>query len=384
MTDGGVMSGSLEEFWRRYMRPRPRSGGEGSGEGAAAIGEPDSLDRFLLVLLEEVIPEGRRSGLRVGIHPILEQVSDHSSGELPKERCTGVMFVIEGKMPLVDDAGGGKAGSTTVADKFAMTQSYQLVSGELSIHLTSVTARGRGGLFVQKCLLEQAQRYGVRFITLRASQIGSTADGLYAWARYGFIPDQQSWDHICRLGTQLLADAGRTGQVTEALEELRNVFLDAAPAALRRAVYLSWTDATGSVRKYLNLALSAQAGWNGALDTHDPAAMEWARVYIRQGRFRDPNAFLRLLPAAWDSNRELTTGTTTTTTTTTGHTQPEEGSESDLDVTAAQYVELIEHGDEHNGGTREERLQEFLDEEGVGPRLRKRVLDLLQERKKGS
>jgi hypothetical protein len=191
------------------------------------------------------------------------------------------------------------------AAAFTLNQVYQTERGTPTLHIESIVAPGRAKDFFRYSVLPQADRLGIRRITLDAANLGvfpgtsgaaSNAAGVTAWARYGFVPTQQAWDNLRGAGvTTLGADSWASVR-----DQLMPVMADPSPKALRRVVFLAWQEReargeSGLITKFLDTFLGSN--WSGEIDLNDHDSREWLETYINSKKPEDNlDTFERLLP----------------------------------------------------------------------------------------
>jgi hypothetical protein len=262
---GITITGNLDEkddrFWETYMKT-----------GSA----PMSLEQFVRSLLLDVLPVAARTGVTVELF---------SQGALPASGDGQTNVMGKGIRVIVDTTA-----PLTAADPrpFGLTQVYTAVDGRVSVHVEGVVAVGKGREFVQSSLLSQATLLNARRITLKASGIGGSREGVFAWARYGFLPSQEDWHSMRRWGLERL---GRLdGEVKASVAKSLG---DPSPEALRWIVHLSWKN-PDAVKKFLDGMLSSPLSWHGDIDLDDPSSRAWITRYA--GRVNDPAQYETLLP----------------------------------------------------------------------------------------
>ncbi|MFI7382827.1 hypothetical protein [Streptomyces sp. NPDC049813] len=200
-------------------------------------------------------------------------------------RSKGVRLMIGGKVPL--------STSDKLNRPFSLNQVYRLGATGLELYLESVVAPQHGRQYTQ-LLLTHAQDIGVTRFALLASMIGGSQEGVFAWARYGFVPEPDSWDAMRRSGLAVLA--GDPEDLRAHNAELRDILLDPSPKALRRLVHRSW-EWQGATVHLLNRVLVAELNWKGELDLSDQAGCRWLHTYARLPRAADAlDQFTALLP----------------------------------------------------------------------------------------
>jgi hypothetical protein len=257
----GKLDGKDDRFWETYMK-----------SGSA----PMTLEQFVKSLLLGFLPVGARSGVTIDLFS--EGALPESGGGQTDVMGKGIRAVVETKPPL------------TAADPrpFGLTQVYTAVDGRVSVHVEGVVAINKGREFVQSSLLSQASLLNARRITLKASSIGGSQEGVFAWARYGFTPSQEDWDSMRRWGIERLERL--PGDVKASIAKSLG---DPSPKALRWIVHLSWKN-PGAVKKFLDAMLSSSLSWHGDIDLDDQSSRDWIARYA--GRVNDPAQYETLLP----------------------------------------------------------------------------------------
>lgn len=190
------------------------------------------------------------------------------------------------------------------AAPFTLNQAYSAETGELALKIESIVAPGRGKEFFKVSVLPQAKRFGIRKITLDASNLGifpgasgaaSNAAGVTAWARYGFVPTRDAWDTMRNAGMTTLSDHSWAS----VRSQLKRIMTDPSPKALRRLVFLAWQERKtlgqpGLITKFLDTFLGSN--WSGEIDLSDPDSKGWLETYINASRPEDHlGTFERLL-----------------------------------------------------------------------------------------
>lgn len=228
----GVTSGQADEFWQAHL----------AGKDLAALVD---------AMLRDFLGAEEKAGKEITISVM------YASGQL------GLRVDIEG-----DEEG---ARTTSVNQWFSVDD-----DGELRVELRSVYAQGRGRAFMGKGLLPFFDALGVTRIWLDASGIGGSNDGVFAWARYGFVPFPQYWATMQDYGNKLLRgeyrDVAWRGRAAE-------VLASGDPKALRHLVELSWTTGDAAAKKFLNRVLQADLTWEGELDLADADSRRWIERY---------------------------------------------------------------------------------------------------------
>ncbi|MFB9838060.1 hypothetical protein [Actinoallomurus acaciae] len=243
-------------FWGTHLR-----------RGATTV----SLEEFVTALLGDFLPGTARRGLKVTLFP----------------EANGIRIQVNGSAALSDQD-----------DRpFSLNQTYTVESGVLTIHVETVVAPKKGQAFVRSCLLAHARLFTVGRLTLSASSIGGSQEGVFVWARYGFVPTVEDWDIMRRWGLRELD--GTSGALSGVRDTVRPILLDPVPIALRRLVHFSWTAADQKAAKsFLDRLLTANLSWKGALDLTDAASANWIAAYAESGRPGDGlDRFQALLPA---------------------------------------------------------------------------------------
>ncbi|MEV0096859.1 hypothetical protein [Streptomyces sp. NPDC050738] len=250
------------------------------------------------------------SGVRHGGTPLsVDDLLSSLLGLLSHEQCVGlrVQFFTEGTVPEGEPRAGLSKGVRLIinakvplsaADElkrpFSLNQVYKPGATGPVLHIEAVVAPQHGRQATQ-LLFAHAQHIGVSRLTLCASMIAGSQEGVFAWARYGFVPLQKDWDDMRRAGLEKLDSDPVDLRAHNA--ELRGIVLDPAPKALRRLVYCSW-QRKGATVAFLNAMLTAHVSWQGELDLTDTDGCTWLQTYARLARASDHLAqFTPLLPA---------------------------------------------------------------------------------------
>jgi hypothetical protein len=254
---GNEIGDKDDMFWATYIKDGP---------------EPISLADLIESLLGDVLQGVARKNVKLTL--ISEEAASSSTRK-------GIRIVADGTYPVSDQ------------DKraFGLTQAYLADDGHPKVHLETVVAPHRGREFVRSDLA-LAKRINAHEFTLTASAAAGTNEGIFAWARYGFIPTEK-WDAMRRWGLDRLAK----GDVPLS-DTLKEILLDPAPVALRRLVYLSWVKNSKEITAFLNGVLAADMGWKGRLDLTDATSVTWIATYINSTKAREHlDVFAKLLPA---------------------------------------------------------------------------------------
>jgi hypothetical protein len=218
-----------EEFWARYLKGQ-------------------SLARFVESLLGPLLTPGQRTGVTIDLFP------SRKNGA-----CVGVQVKVDAANP-----------------RLHLNQEYLAENGRLVVNVENIEAPGgQGRQFFERSLLAQAKDLGVTRLDLTASASGARADGVVAWARYGFVPTGTDWDRIRRRGLALLAEPD---PAVPNAGDVRQVLMCPAPVALRRLVFLSWRDGEAT-RTLLNRSLSVNVSWVGSVDLTDSTSRAWIEAY---------------------------------------------------------------------------------------------------------
>jgi hypothetical protein len=188
-----------------------------------------------------------------------------------------------------------KALSVAESRPFSLSQVFFPGKEGQTIYVEGVVAPGKGRQFVQSGLLTYAKQVKVRKLELKASGIGGTQEGVFAWARYGFVPTAESWEKMRRSGLNTLRS--ETGELSsDTRDALERLLLNPSPQALRWVVYLSWKE-KGATTKFLNRMLTASVGWDGELDLADPKSLAWINTYAGAAKAENElTTFRELLP----------------------------------------------------------------------------------------
>ncbi|MET9495606.1 hypothetical protein [Streptomyces sp. NPDC006552] len=266
LTIDGNLSGADDLFWTTRVR-----------RGTAPLSVVDLLTTLLGFLGTEQ---------RVGIDVRFVSEGIVAEGLPGAGQSKGIRLMIGGKVPL--------SASDKLKRPFSLNQVYRPGATGLELYLEAVVAPQHGRQYTQ-LLLSHAQDLGVTRFALLASMIGGSQEGVFAWARYGFVPLQESWDDMRRSGLAVLA--GDPEELRAHNAELRDILLDPAPKALRRLVHRSW-QWQGATVDFLNRVLVAHVNWQAELDLADQPGCRWLRTYAQLTKASDHlDQFTPLLPA---------------------------------------------------------------------------------------
>jgi hypothetical protein len=250
-----------EAFWAKYLQKD---------------GEPVTLGKFITLLLEDFLSASVRSGVNVMF------LSEATGGT---DESRGIRVRVAATVPLV------------ASDKrpFSLNLAYLTEAGKLKLYLETVVAPTQGRKFAKVCLLPQARIFNAAKIGLKASSIGGSQEGVFVWARYGFVPLKPDWEKMRRFGLSRLEEEGQ-GKLAPVSKSLGADLLDPSPKALRRVVYLSWTVPKAlkePMKAFLDNMLTFSVSWDGELLLADQAGSAWIEAYADSA----PNeTFTPLLP----------------------------------------------------------------------------------------
>lgn len=262
-----------EEFWVTHIK---------SGQ------TPVKLSKFVNSFLGEIIKEQKWTGVVI-------RLTSEERGDLKKEeegleeerkgrkKSAGVWVTVEVKVPLSGQDKQFSGISHGNRRLFPGISQAFLDKDGLVIHLESVVALHSGRKFVRSFLLAQAEMFHARKITLSASGFGGRQNGVFAWARYGFVPCNEDWDRMRSAGLKKL---GTLDLPEEQRGEMERILLDPSPKAIRRLVYLSWLYRE-KVKKFLDAILTAHVSWEGELDVWDEVSLSWINAYLNLERAQD-------------------------------------------------------------------------------------------------
>lgn len=156
---------------------------------------------------------------------------------------------------------------------FALTQVFKEEDGKLNAHIESVTATGGGKKLFRESLIPLWESLNVNKLTLSASRIGGGDEGVVAWARYGFIPDNASWNKMQEYALKKIENNKQ-----EWAQQVRSIVNKASPRAIREMVLLSWQN-RDEVRPVLDGMLRHAFSWPGTLDLTNKQDLEWVTNY---------------------------------------------------------------------------------------------------------
>lgn len=210
-THAGVTSGQADEFWQKHL----------AGKDLAVLVD---------TLLRDVLTDEERTDREVVVSLM------YASGEL------ALRVEVEG-----DTADARRTGVLQVFSVGA--------DGRLQVEIRSVYAPGRGRAVLGKGVLPFLDQAGVTRIWLDASGIGGTTDGVFAWARYGFVPFPEYWEQMRVRGNQLLGGEYKNAPWrTQAAQAVGS----SDPRALRNLVELSWTATDERAKEFLNRGVAGR------------------------------------------------------------------------------------------------------------------------------
>ena len=246
-----------DAFWERFMR---------KGEA------PLSLAGLIRSILDPFLEKAEKLGV------ITVDLTSDGAGEEKDLASKGIRVNIDGKEPP-----SGKD-----PRPFGLNHVYRRKGSQLVAHIEQAVAPNRGRELFHNSLLPLFDSLGVSRISLRASASGGSNEGVFAWARYGFVPRQEDWDRMREEGRDL--PSSRMKKLGPAGNSLRKIWEDDAPVAMRRMVYLAW-EHRGEVQAVVNKVMGWP--WNGELDLTDEASRTWIEKYTNR---EDWKTFRDLLP----------------------------------------------------------------------------------------
>ncbi|WP_299484612.1 CFI-box-CTERM domain-containing protein [Acaryochloris sp. IP29b_bin.137] len=162
--------------------------------------------------------------------------------------------------------------------KFSINKVFREVNSQLEAYIETIEAYGgdKGGREVfSEALIPLFKDNKVKTVKLKASAIGGRQDGIFVWARYGFIPIQKDWDTKRKKGYQLLLE---DYQDEDWVEEAKSILCDSSPRAIRNLILISWVK-KGNATKFLNAFLTLGGSWDGELDLENPKDLAWIERY---------------------------------------------------------------------------------------------------------
>lgn len=169
----------------------------------------------------------------------------------------------------------------TVNPKFSLNQLFKDVNGKLEVYIETVV--GDKKVF-REGLLPLFKDVGVNKIELAASGIGGSQEGIFAWARYGFIPAKGDWDKMRSFAKNYMNDEKfdefrHTN--TDLNKEILDIISDPSPRAIRNFVHLSWEHrSVKSIKDILDGMLSHVSSWHGSLDLTNENDQQWISNYV--------------------------------------------------------------------------------------------------------
>jgi hypothetical protein len=225
---------------------------------------------------------------KLGSVPLaVRRVIDNFITQRPERTGIVLELMSEGKYPSGESKGVRiKATAPKLeakTDPFFINQSLEIEKGKLVLHIESITAKGRGKAFFKESVIPQVLIADISKLTLSAYSSGSSSEGLVAWARYGFVPDQEAWDRMREKGEELLDEK----DYSPIRRQVAGILQDPSPKALRRLIVRAWkerreragTTGPGPITSLLNRIL--QTGlWKGEIDMTDPKSVQWLTLYL--------------------------------------------------------------------------------------------------------
>lgn len=237
-----------DEFWERHLKGQ-------------------SLDAFLVELLQKCPLVPNRS------NPIKIHMTQEEGGK-----------VIRVQIAVRKD--GTQMQHLHLPENQVFTLNYAFIEnerGDLQTKLETIDAKkadkDAAKQFISGALLPQFDRLNVKAIHLKASGIGSGRDGIFVWARYGFVPNQEAWGKMRAKGLETM----EAHKDKSWYSEVKGYVGSSDPRALRNLVYLAWQH-KGDVTTFVNAVLEADiGGWEGSLDLTNPSDKAWISKYANQG-----------------------------------------------------------------------------------------------------
>lgn len=162
--------------------------------------------------------------------------------------------------------------------KFSINKVFKEVDNQLETYIETVEAYGgkKGGREVfSEALIPLFKHRKIKKVKLNASAIGGRQDGIFVWARYGFIPIQKDWDTKRTKGYPLLENDYKD---EDWVEEAKSILCDSSPRAIRNLILISWQK-KDKATEFLNRFLTLGGSWDGELDFTDKNDVAWMEMY---------------------------------------------------------------------------------------------------------
>jgi hypothetical protein len=141
--------------------------------------------------------------------------------------------------------------------------------------------QGTAGPRILRGQIDTYHAMGLDHVGVHAASSGGPGGhygGAYAWAKYGFLPDQNSWNQIRRTMINNL-DGGYVVPADRSyIPHIRNILMDPNPRAIWELSDVNTPTTDGY--KYGKAALLNTLGWSGYLHLNDSASMERFNEFI--------------------------------------------------------------------------------------------------------
>jgi hypothetical protein len=159
----------------------------------------------------------------------------------------------------------------------------------VDVKIESIFAKGTAGAFISNALLKSPIQSSIDEISLTAASASGKPDGVFAWARYGFIPTEDDWKEMVSRGSNSIKGHKKKEWYSDVKASLQNP----SPTALKNIVYLSWKHKDDeSLKEILNGMIGSQ--WNGTIDLTNVRNKQWIQEYATNGS-RFPDRYTNLI-----------------------------------------------------------------------------------------
>ena len=141
------------------------------------------------------------------------------------------------------------------------------------------------GRFLMADLVDTAVMMGLKRISLEAEDVGR-----YAWARFGFVPDDTAWKYHVRIAGRRRLLRSQSEIAPRRFAAYHDVFDKENPTLIRTVA--RWTDQVDSVREFDHngnpakiaigkaVLLESPANWIGNFELDDPETMDIFNRYV--------------------------------------------------------------------------------------------------------
>lgn len=135
---------------------------------------------------------------------------------------------------------------------------------------------------VLKGQVDLYEKMGLKGVKLWAN----TTVGSYAWAKYGFVPDAESWQEVGDIATKRAKTLLKNNEITERqFDNVRKIIGSEDPKGIWKLSDMKDPVSRGGKKTTLGKALlisteKSSVAWSGGLDLHDHEQMKRFRKYV--------------------------------------------------------------------------------------------------------